>query len=131
MKMKTYVYSIGGLVALLIVLLMSYSDSTFTFRSRAHNEPRNQTISSGSIEVQNVKPDELGTCLKNVSYLPSRQDSQSTCFVQYSCENMSAIQPQLPEICSIEDERLTCESQTCQPVSYWLEEARRYCNCAN
>ncbi len=129
MKYRTYVYSIVGLMIILIVLLSVTSQKTLTYRSKASERPL-QSISSLSHGVMSLSDTERGTCIRQLTYLPSVQDSQISCYIQFTCSDGVTL-GELPQVCVKDETRITCDAQSaCQSIQAWTQQAQKYCGCS-
>ena len=128
MKIRSYAYTIVGLMVLLIVLLSVSSQQSITYRSKAQVQTE-QTVSALSQTVSQLSGVEKGSCIDELTYLPTTSDSLASCFVQFTCKG-DAQTTVLPQACVIENAGLTCESTApCKTVLQWAQLARKYCGC--
>ncbi len=125
---KVYVYSIVGLMSLLIALL-SVSTTSFSYRSRAHSQPETMTLSTLSQEPSRVGEKERGACIQEMTYVPQSLNTLASCYVQFTCVDVpQAINNQAE--CRLDNQRITCQSASCVSVSEWILKAQKVCGCA-
>lgn len=123
---KAYVYSIVGLMTVLIAL-MSFTSTPVTYKSQAYLQQKKLQVSSSSSEP--MRADVSGTtCVSSLQYVPQALQATSSCFVQFRCVDQAP--SQLPQGCSQENSLVTCQQDSCLSVRDWTERAKVMCGCS-
>lgn len=117
----------------LVVLIGVMAQTSYTYSSKAYEEPAPRVIASVSSESQTLPKEQMPDCVSSLNYLPSLTDSHTACFVQFDCSGEATSQPDLlvRHACSVADSgSITCDlSQGCLTVAEWKAYASEVCGC--
>ena len=118
-------FIIGGLLVTGML-----SDTTYTFFSRANQDAEPVMITDVSQEVIEVAADQMPTCVHTMQYLPQRDDTRSSCFVQFTCSSEPSAAMASDHGCTVVEGLVTCDTPaTCQGIDVWSRTAVEVCGC--